>query len=242
MGGYGLITLYAAPRPFESPFGELQERAVRSWQGLMPAQHKLVSIPQIILVGDEEIDQAAERLRTDYVCVERGLDGIPFVPDIIRAAEEGADYKLRAMINAENVLEPTFLDDLYPLLSNLDTFVAIGRRVDLDPETDVETTGNYTAMDYFLYRGLSLAEDMPDFLVGRSFYDNWLVRETLRRGIPLVDLSLVLKVSHLSHPESVGVNKGQFAHNRDLCLESNLFVRRWTLNDATWQLRRNIAL
>ena len=44
------------------------------------------------------------------------------------------------------------------------------------------------AIDYFIFRKNSL-RNIPDFVIGRPGYDNWLIWYARRNFIPVIDLS-----------------------------------------------------
>lgn len=54
------------------------------------------------------------------------------------------------------------------------------------------------AIDYFGFRKNSLKK-IPDFVVGRPGYDNWLIWYARRNFMPVVDISEEVKVIHQSH-------------------------------------------
>ena len=54
------------------------------------------------------------------------------------------------------------------------------------------------AIDYFVFRKNSLKK-IPDFIVGRPGYDNWLIWYARRNFIPVVDISEEFIVIHQSH-------------------------------------------
>ena len=58
--------------------------------------------------------------------------------------------------------------------------------------------GSPAAIDYFVFRKNSLKK-IPDFVVGRPGYDNWLIWYARRNFIPVVDISEEVIVIHQSH-------------------------------------------
>ena len=58
--------------------------------------------------------------------------------------------------------------------------------------------GSPAAIDYFVFRKNSLKK-IPDFVVGRPGYDNWLIWYARRNFIPVVDISEEVVVIHQSH-------------------------------------------
>jgi hypothetical protein len=239
MGDCGVITLYTVPRAFEGIFNLIQSNAIWSWQALEPR-------PQIILMGDDDTRRNASLFGVNYLPAPTDDEGLPIVPACIRIAEHAAQHDVCMFLNTDNVLLPTFYDALRLITNAHDQFVCIGRRTNLDIYDDVDTTspvfwtrvlsegtpGGNTGMDYFIYRGVSLANGMPDFRIGRDFYDNWLVRRFAQSDVPLVDVTAALTVIHANHPPKPTASKSELAANRGMAdLDA-----RWGLKDATWRV------
>ena len=220
MGVCGVITFYTAPRNFEPPYDVWQDNAIRSWMALKPT-------PQVVLIGDRETAVQAKRLGVQF----SESDGdLPSVRHIIRAGEQRAGYPVLCFLNADNVLLPTFYANIAPVVWQHERFVCIGRRTNLNVEglidstspefaTQIEqhgTQGGWTGMDYFIYRGISLADGMPDFKIGRDFYDNWLVRRMAWGAVPLIDVSEALTVIHENHPVKPKAFSAHQVRNRAL--------------------------
>ena len=220
MGGCGVITFYTSPRNFEPPYDVWQDNAIRSWLALKPT-------PQVVLIGDRETAVEAKRLGVQF----GESDGdLPSVRHIIRAGEQRAGYPVICFLNADNVLLPTFYADIAPVVWQYERFMCIGRRTNLDVDGSIDSTspefaiqveqhgtpGGWTGLDYFIYRGFSLADGMPDFKIGRGFYDNWLVRRILWGAIPLIDITGALTVVHENHPCGKKAFTGHQVRNRAL--------------------------
>ncbi len=233
-----MLTCYSVPRRFEPPFDTIQQNAVRSWQALGA---------QVILLGDDETAGWAARLGVEYAPVETDADGVPFVRAAVEAGERLARYATRCFLNTDNIALPSFGAAL-AALGGLPAFVAIGRRADMAVsavvtdfgpafEARVRTEsrpGGSTGMDYFAYRGVSLADGLPaDFRIGRDFYDNWLVRRWASSAVPLVDLSEWMTIVHQDHPPKPAATPEQMARNRAL---ADLGGVRWGFAQATYRL------
>jgi hypothetical protein len=95
------------------------------------------------------------------------------------------------------------------------SFVVVGQRTDLDLNVPLDfgagwqaalrdtcvqhaSLSHHSALDLFLFpRGIYT--DLPNFAIGRPAWDNWLVMHTLRRRIPLVDISNAVLLVHQNH-------------------------------------------
>lgn len=231
-----MITLYTVPRDFEPPFDLLQANAIRSWLALTPT-------PQVILIGDNGIRNAAAQLGVQF----SESDGdLPTVRHAIETAEEMAVHPVRCFLNTDNVLFPSFYEVLQPVLWQFEQFVCIGRRTNLDVEARIDSTsrefadeveqrgtpGGWTGMDYFIYRGVSLSQDMPDFKIGADCYDNWIVREIAQSTTPLINVSEVLTVVHENHPPKPGLAMTEIDRNHKLAK----IDKRYGIKTANWRL------
>ena len=76
-------------------------------------------------------------------------------------------------------------------------FLAVGQRIDLLPDGTRRLHGP-SGMDYFFFRG-GMFSDLPRTIVGRAYYDSALVAWALRKKIPVIDLTAVLRVVHQWH-------------------------------------------
>ena len=235
-----MITFYAVPRRFEPPFDTIQHNAVLSWKALGQGA-------QVVLLGDAETRLWADTLGVEFAPADMDAEGIPFVRAAIEMGEAMARYELRCFLNADNIAMPGFLSTAYELVRALPQFVAIGRRVDMAVhgrlarfdgpfEARVRAEGRpggSTGMDFFLYRGVALAEDMPaGFRIGRDFYDNWLVRHWALSSVPLVDVSGRMTIVHQDHPRKPTATKAQMQRNRDYADLDG----RYGFERATWRL------
>ena len=59
--GFAMITFFSHCRPFEGEFTVIQECAIASWKSLPHSQ--------VILMGDESVEEAARRLNVEHVLI-----------------------------------------------------------------------------------------------------------------------------------------------------------------------------
>jgi hypothetical protein len=216
------VTLYAAPRSFVGPVGKSQVRAIRSWQRLQP-QH------EILLLGNEDgMAEAARDLIVRHIPeIGRNEHGTPLVSSIIQIAEDEAQGDVLCYINADIMLTQSFARAVAAI--DVDRFLMIGRRRDLDPSLlpDIDdprwedelvrvalSRGRLheaTGIDYFVHpRGLW--PSIPPFALGRTMWDNWLVFAARRARVPVIDASDCVHAIHQNHDYShhVGGEEGVF--------------------------------
>jgi hypothetical protein len=58
--------------------------------------------------------------------------------------------------------------------------------------------GDYTAIDVFVFPKGAYAH-VPDFAIGRLWFDHWLIKAAREQNLPVVDASLVAPVLHQNH-------------------------------------------
>lgn len=202
------LTLFACPRAFEGDVGRRQENALGSWTRLQPR-------PQILLASDDAgVAEAARRHRVTHLpSVRTNQHGTPLLSDIFEKAHQAAENPLLVYSNADIVL----LDDFTGAMNEaarLEQFLMIGRRTELElPALEFEPGwqdalraraaehGRLAAAvckDYFAFP-TGLFRELPDFCVGRGNWDNWMVYEAHRRGLPVIDASGQVLALHQPH-------------------------------------------
>ena len=205
-----MITFYTTVRGFAGEFDHIQRNAVGSWLRLEPT-------PEVLLFGDDEPgaqDFAAEIGLPIYPLV-RGWKGIPLVNHPIHTANGIASNEIRCLINADIILTQDFITAIQAVAERFEQFLVIPKRWDLkvpyrldfspgwqkDLEREIDKRGWYKgplAIDVFCYRG-GFWGQVPDFLMGRSSWDNWLMGRALEQRIPVVDISYVATCIHQVH-------------------------------------------
>ena len=206
-----MITLFATPRDFSGIYKTIQENAFSSWRSLSPEI-------QIIIFGDSVgAKENAIKINAEYVVNIKCSDkGVPLLSDLFIQADKLAKYPIMTFINADIILPNNFLESIVILSSSLDKYLMVGHRWDMDVEEkikfddlnhqkgfwnnakDKSIKHNCTAIDYFIYKR-NQWKNIPDFIIGRLGYDNWLIWNARRRFIPVVDASDFLMVIHQNH-------------------------------------------
>jgi len=204
-----MITVFTTPKPFTGLADRAQRNALASWRAQGPSV-------RVILFGDS---LGAERVAKDFsiehipqVC--GNPHGIPRLDSMFRLAQEISEDPYLAYVNCD-VLLPDRLDSVTEALGKR-PFLAVGRRIDLNVDWEydgsesarrrllasVEKHGRIhppTGSDYFVFPRGTISS-MPPFLVGRAGWDNWLIWDSLRRGITVVDATGFFRVVHQDHP------------------------------------------
>jgi len=208
------IAFFTLPKPFDDPhIACIQRNAIASWQAIGENT-------EIILIGDEAgIADAALALDVTHVGhVRRNKHGTPLVNDAFEIARKSTTADLLVYCNADVIL----LQDFHTAMTQVmrgdlkDGFLAIGRRtnlnvskpVNLRDRTAVAELMQRTAAEgelapivckeYFAFPRDQF-ETLPPFAVGRGNWDNWMVADTKKRHIPVVDVSNRVTAIHQNH-------------------------------------------
>jgi hypothetical protein len=207
-----MVTIFTTPKPFVGHNAVIQRNALKSWTLLHPNV-------EVILFGDEEgAAETARELGIRHVPeVERTAEGTKVLRSFFDSAQRMARYELLCYLNCDIVLTPDFVNALSLVRGEHKEFLMVGRRWDTDileplnfsePEwaskirTFAMQKGQQRSggwIDYFAFsRGLYL-EKLPVFVIGRVFWDQWLVWKARSAGVPLVDASGAVVAIHQNH-------------------------------------------
>jgi hypothetical protein len=207
-----MVTLFTTPKPFVGHNAVIQRNALKSWTLLHPNV-------EVILFGDEEgAAETARELGIRHVPeVERTAEGTKLLRSFFDPAQRMARHELLCYLNCDIVLTPDFVKTLSLVRGKHKAFLMVGRRWDTDvleplnfsePEwasrfrnfamqKGQQRSGGW--IDYFAFsRGLYLGQ-LPAFVIGRVFWDQWLVWKARSAGVPLVDASAAVVAIHQNH-------------------------------------------
>ncbi len=209
-----LLTIFTAPKPFkDTHISLIQRNAIQSWKALGAEV-------QVLLMGkDDGIGETAAELavshRPDVGC---NALGTPLISSMFELARQANDSPLLLCINADIILLPGLLEAVKKISAQASQFLAVGQRWDLDLRQplsfepgwadqlsqDVQQRGRLhppVGSDYFIFpRACNTC--IPDFVIGRSAWDNWMIYDARRKNIPVVDLTRSALVIHQDHDYS----------------------------------------
>lgn len=208
------LTVFTAPKPFTNPhIATIQRNAIQSWMHLGPEV-------EVLLMGDEQgMAEVAEELNIRHFpevkCSEKGT---PYINSMFDFAREASDAQYLAILNADIMLMPDFVEATRQVGSLADKFLFLGRRYDLDVEEELEFSPGWDARlrdevdqngtlhgpvgsDYFLVPR-DLLTDMPEFAIGRSGWDNWTIYHAVKSGWQVVDVTRSAMIVHQNHDYS----------------------------------------
>jgi hypothetical protein len=254
-----MITLFSTAKPFLGHVAVIQRNAILSWQRLHP---------EIALSGAGAASGAVEvcaELGVRHIAeVERNAHGTKYLAGIYDRVHEVARHETLCHVNCDIVLMSDFLQAAQVVVDRADRFLMAGRRWDVDMsgaldfgdadwerkllrlarETNRQRPAQW--IDYFLFSKGLYYRKIPEFVIGRPGWDNWLLWYPMSIKVPVVEASGAVVAVHQNHdygyhPEGEkGVWEGEEARE-NYRLHAGKFR---TLDDATYvlrdgQLRRN---
>ena len=207
-----MITFFTTTKDFVGIYKTIQMNALRSWRSIS-------NDIEIIIFGDAEgSKEAAKEVRAEYVPHVKCSDhGTPLLSNLFKQADEKAKYSILTFINADIILPENFVDEVMTIPKYFTKFLMVGHRWDMDVdyiidfENDIEQNnfwGNAkinsekhscTGIDYFVYKRNQLKK-LPDFIIGRPGFDNWLIWNARRRFFPVIDGTESIQAVHQNHP------------------------------------------
>jgi hypothetical protein len=207
-----MLTFFTTAKPFRGHDGLIQQNALRSWKLLRPDV-------EVILFGDEEgAEEIAQTLRIRHEPkVERSESGAKRLDTMFARAQETARHELLCYINCDIILMQDFCDALERVKAKHEKFLIVGRRWDTEihascafENKEWETRLRMKVLregkqrtpdwiDYFVFRRGLYGAAFPPLVVGRVFWDNWLVWKALDGRCPVVDVSNAVMAVHQNH-------------------------------------------
>lgn len=209
------LTFFSIPRPMHPPFDRIQFNAVWSWAQIPGAK--------VVLFGDEYgIDQllAISPVVKQVNIVARNQNNTPLVNSLIQQIGAETDGQWVAYINADIVVSPGLALAIEQVRSQqIGPHVMMCRRWDTDVpfviptddphwfQTISDHVGDQKALygangiDFILFPQ-GLYDAMPPFSIGwpGAAYDNWMVWEARRQGVPVIELTDQVVIFHQNHP------------------------------------------
>jgi len=208
-----MLTIFASPKRFTGQFDLIQRNAITSWTCIEPRC-------EVLVFGDDDgTAEACADLGVRHVPGVATSDlGTPLVSDMFQRAEALATGDVLCFVNADIVAGDDSAAAADIVAERQNHFLSVARRWDLDVTQPLEAertavaslqararrTGHRAseiAIDWFVFsRGLF--SDLPDFAVGRSGYDNWLIWKAVTSGAAVVDASAFVTLVHQNHDYS----------------------------------------
>jgi len=205
-----VLTLFSIPKAFKGHTGVIQRNAIESWTRLEPR-------PEIILLGNEEgTMEVARGLGLRHLHnVATSDHGTPLLSDLFRQAETAATAPCLCYVNADIILLSDFVRAAATVQKRFPKSLVVSKRINLDVAETLNfgarweeaikqrarATGkdeHYSGIDVFVF-SKGMYPEIPDFAIGRLWFDHWLIKAVRQQDLPVVDASLVAPVLHQNH-------------------------------------------
>jgi hypothetical protein len=223
-----MLTIFTTAKPFLGHNGIIQRNALKSWKLLHPDV-------EVILFGDDE--GAAE------VCAELGLrheahterheSGMKYLNSMFERAQRVARHEYLCYSNCDIVFFKDVIEAVAAARRWRQKFLMIGRRWDADVVDPLDfanrrwaeglrqfakTTGTlqrHHFVDYFIFPN-GLYDEVPPLVIGRSWWDHWLVWKAISREAAVIDCSEFVFAVHQNHPHGYHAQGKQGTHEDEL--------------------------
>ena len=96
-----------------------------------------------------------------------------------------------------------------------------------------------TAKDYFVFPK-HLFSEMPEFAIGRGYWDNWMVNRALEKNYPVIDGSQTILAVHQNHSYSHvrgGKTEAHLGKEAEINQKIGKVNKPGNIGDATYQLK-----
>ncbi len=245
------LTIFTAPKPFtDAHIATIQRNAIQNWQRLGDVQ--------IVLLGDESgmAEVAAEFGVIHLAQTRRNASGTPLVSSMFALARQVSDSPLLMCTNADMLYLPDAVESARCAAAQRSRFLLVGQRWDLDVRAALDLGAGWESRlaervrkqgslhlpagsDYFIFPS-DLYLDVPDFAIGRSGWDNWMIYHARQQGWDVIDATRAVTAIHQNHDYS-HLPGGQPHYNQP---ESHENIARaggsaklYTILDADWQMQ-----
>lgn len=245
------LTIFTAPKPFTDPhISTIQRNALQSWL------HLGAGI-EVIMLGDETgmaevADEYGIRHIRQVACSSYGT---PLISSIFEMARKASDNPFLAYVNADILVLPDFVQTAKQVAAQAENFLIIGQRWDLDVHELLDFSPGWEehlqariisegklhvprGSDYFIFPSHCYTQ-VPDFAVGRSMWDNWMIYHALKSQWVTVDATASATVIHQNHDYSH--LPGGLPHYRQPETQNNIRLaggrrRAMYISDANYHL------
>ena len=246
-----LITLFSAPKPFTNPpIAMIQRNAIKSWT--------LLPDVEVILLGEEiGLAEVAKELGVKHLpAVARNESGTPLISSMFQLARENSNSDLLCIINADMVLMPDFVEAARRSRMLRDKYVLLSQRWDYDITKPINFAAGWESQlveavrkqnqlhrpagsDFFLFPKACYA-DIPNFIIGRAGWDNWMIYKARAEKWAVIDCTPSVMIVHQNHDYShLPGGKPHYEHpdtNENIRLAGGQANIRYTILDSTHQL------
>ncbi len=247
-----LLTLFTTPKPFVNPhITMIQRNTLKNWL-------KLGDDIEVVVIGDDPgIAEVCERFGLHHLPdVKTSPQGIPLISSIFSRARDVNNSPFLVYANADILFLPALVDSVRAIAEEKPRFLGVGQRYDLDVNAPMDFAGDWadelreraltegelhaqTGSDYFIFPRTCFQE-IPDFMVGRAGWDNWMIFKARWEHWSVVDMTPMLTIIHQNHDYAHLAGGIKHYHQPETWVNVYLGGGRRTifeLTDATHTLR-----
>jgi len=250
-----MLTFFTTAKPFTGHSGMIQRNALKSWKLLHPEA-------EVIVFGDEDgvAEVCEELVLRHHPEVQRHESGMKRLDFMFRETQRIAKHPWLCYSNCDIVLMADFRKAVERARSWKEKFLLVARRWDTDVTSEIdfgrrewaaelrelalnkgtEQIPNY--VDFFVFPR-EFYDDVPALVVGRSYWDHWLVWRALSAGLAVVDASRALVAVHQNHSHGYHP-QGKQGTNEDALALRNLELsggreHQRSMHDASHAMTRS---
>lgn len=204
----GMITFFTT---FKN-FGRVEANSVNSWLSLH-------SETEVIVFTETNVVNSIDNQRLVLLdSFPKHNDRLPVLNALFSEASKRAKHQILCYCNADIILIDDFIKRIQNVLRLQGNFLGISQRLDLDVEflidftsaSEVKAFALYskahgkihppTGSDIFLFPKHQYGGGkMPELVVGRPGWDNWMIYDARRRFNKLINLNVPNCVVHQNH-------------------------------------------
>lgn len=238
-----MLTIFSSTKPLIGQFESIQINAITSWKLSCPNS-------EIILFGDEKgVSEICKELKLQHCPrIKVNTFGTPYINELFLQAQETAHFDVLCYLNADIILLNSLESIILQTKKLFTQFFLVARRWDLDLGNKplnfkVDWRGSLKhklqergklrhsgAIDCFVFtRNFFSRANFPPFLLGRYYWDGWLLDQALQRKIPIVDISAIT-IIHQTHPSIKNIVTSKQKINDYGDFKSSELVQEWEEN------------
>ncbi len=246
------ITIFTSPKPFtkNEHINVIQRNALASWANLGPAV-------EVVMIGDEEgMEEVAAEYGVKHIKdVRVNALGTPMIPSMFDIAREVTDSPVLAFANADVIFTQAMIDSVRLVTEQEEKFLMIGRRYDIQIDELIDFSQGWqerllalnakigklhgpTGSDYFIFPRACF-EDVPDLVIGRAGWDNWMIYEARQRGWKTINCTGSIPLLHQNHDYSHlpgGKRHYRLPESNENVEAAGGPLHIFPLTDANWEL------
>jgi hypothetical protein len=188
--------------------------------------------------------------------VARNESGTPLISSMFQLARENSNSEFLCIINADMILLPDLVEAAKQVVKLKDKFVILSQRWDYNITSPIDFTAEWqnhlrstvhsqnnlhrpAGSDFFLFPK-NCYQDIPDFIIGRAGWDNWMIYKARSEKWSVIDCTPSVMIVHQNHDYShLPGGKSHYEHpdtNENIRLAGGQANVRYTILDSTHQL------